>query len=441
MGLAQLYLVLHASRERALIKRNQEKRQRRLRLLRLIYLWVEAEKAMLRNDRLIFAHCFYMSTIRRRLFVHSSALPNPNDAAVTELLRCTHEPSWISYTGITRELFFELLPLFSEHFVREWEIEWQRHVNPEQARGRPGALYQRRTNDCRRVFVLILMYLTTSTQEKVFCQLFGTAPTTTNRYLTIALRAIWLTLKQVPDARIEWPSPAKQDEYIDMFLNKYPHIDFKPVALMDGLSLTVRESGDFFEQNAYYCGYSCETQVNNLLCYGPDGCVLYAKINYPGSSHDAWLFTDMKHQILEQPDFLPRPNVIIADTAFPRTQEMSGRVLTPLKQSDADNLVRNGARVDLIMALRACHLAIVSIRQGAEWGMRGFQGTFGRLMLPLTLDKHRRFVMLESMLRLYNLRVRRVGFSQIATVYMPLWEVCPLVRARRSAERTVPLVF
>ncbi len=36
-------------------------------------------------------------------------------------------------------------------------------------------------------------------------------------------------------------------------------------------------------QNVYYCGYDCNTMVNNVLEFGPNGKVLFCAINYPGS--------------------------------------------------------------------------------------------------------------------------------------------------------------
>jgi hypothetical protein len=66
---------------------------------------------------------------------------------------------------------------------------------------------------------------------------------------------------------------------------------------------------------------------------------------------------------------------------------------------------------------------LLSFRQTAEWGNRGIQGAFGRLRLPLEINyADRRGDLLENIVRLHNLRARRVGHNQIRTVYMPLWK-------------------
>lgn len=66
---------------------------------------------------------------------------------------------------------------------------------------------------------------------------------------------------------------------------------------------------------------------------------------------------------------------------------------------------------------------LLSFRQTAEWGMRTLQGSFGRLRVPLPINHSElRGDLLEAITRLYNLRARRVGYNQIRSVYMPLWQ-------------------
>ena len=54
--------------------------------------------------------------------------------------------------------------------------------------------------------------------------------------------------------------------------------------------------------------------------------------------------------------------------------------------------------------------------------MRAFQGSFGRLRVPLDIrDNHGRAQLLEICVRLNNLRANCVGISQIRSVYQPVW--------------------
>ena len=56
---------------------------------------------------------------------------------------------------------------------------------------------------------------------------------------------------------------------------------------MDGVSFPAECTDERVEQNAYYCGYDCDTMVNNMFAYGPDGKVFFAAINFPGSWADS----------------------------------------------------------------------------------------------------------------------------------------------------------
>jgi hypothetical protein len=66
---------------------------------------------------------------------------------------------------------------------------------------------------------------------------------------------------------------------------------------------------------------------------------------------------------------------------------------------------------------------LLSFRQTAEWGNRALQGSFGRLRMPLEIESDAcRGDLLETCIRLYQLRVRKVGINQIRTVYMDVWK-------------------
>ena len=45
------------------------------------------------------------------------------------------------------------------------------------------------------------------------------------------------------------------------------------IGFMDGMSTITECTDERTTQNAYYCGYSCDTMVNNIIAYGPDGKV------------------------------------------------------------------------------------------------------------------------------------------------------------------------
>ena len=67
------------------------------------------------------------------------------------------------------------------------------------------------------------------------------------------------------------------------------------IGFMDGVRLATEMTNERLEQNAYYCGYDCDTMVNNVLVCGPDGKVFFCTINYPGSWLDGTLTARFFH--------------------------------------------------------------------------------------------------------------------------------------------------
>jgi hypothetical protein len=108
----------------------------------------------------------------------------------------------------------------------------------------------------------------------------------------------------------------------------------------------------------------------------------------------------------------------VADTAFPQgTNQIEGRIRAPIKVGQ--RLTGTQAEIDKKLAFNR---ELLSYRQTAEWGMRALQGSFGRLRVPLEV-KHteRRASLLETCVRLHNLRALKVGINQIRTVYLKEW--------------------
>lgn len=78
------------------------------------------------------------------------------------------------------------------------------------------------------------------------------------------------------------------------------------------------------------------------------------------------------------------------------------------------------------------HRSVTSVRQAAEWGMRGVQGAFPRLSMRMTTDNRSRHVILEIVFRLFNARTRLMNVNQIKTVYSV--DYFPTVFAKKQYE-------
>jgi hypothetical protein len=154
--------------------------------------------------------------------------------------------------------------------------------------------------------------------------------------------------------------------YVDMISLCKPTIS-NVIGFMDGLGSAMEMTSKKLQQNAYYCGYDCDTMINNVLVFGPDGKVFFCAIIYPGSWGDGTLavcfFLHIKERIGDYK--------ICVNQGFPRSCDATEILVGPIPERSARQL-HSTVRDNLI------HLSNVytSLRQASEWGMRGLQGTF-----------------------------------------------------------------
>lgn len=144
-----------------------------------------------------------------------------------------------------------------------------------------------------------------------------------------------------------------------------------------------------------------------------DGPIVLAKHNNPGS----WNYGDMNlafHESLVDPQLYPgRRYGVVADSAFPCSGGMTGRILTSLMDGDLAKLLPSVRPV----AKRLSH-TITFVRQAAEWDMGSVEKVYYRVLLPLPSKKKERSNQLDNFFRLSNYRVRTVGISHIRTTHM-----------------------
>jgi hypothetical protein len=180
-----------------------------------------------------------------------------------------------------------------------------------------------------------------------------------------------MTVKRLrlhPLASIKFPDEQNMRRFADMMSLCKPTIS-NVIGFMDGLGLTTEMTSKRIQQNAYYCGYDCDTNtmVNNVLVFGPDGKVFFCAINYPGSWSDGTLTANFFPHIKERiGDYK-----ICVDQGFPRSGDATWILVGPIPERSAPRL-HSKVRDNLI------HLSNVymSLRQASEWGMRGLQWKF-----------------------------------------------------------------
>ena len=132
---------------------------------------------------------------------------------------------------------------------------------------------------------LLLFYLGSTMGIKHLCLLFGVTPSACSRILYVMLKLLVRKLRNNPNTAVRFPSPDKMQFFASLVCSREPTIN-DVIGFMDGVSFSTECSSESTTQNAYYCGYDCDTMVNNVLAYGPDGKVFFCALNFPGSWAD-----------------------------------------------------------------------------------------------------------------------------------------------------------
>lgn len=339
---------------------------------------------------LVLLACYHNS-LRVRSYLLRAALVPPSLSPWRKLYDEGDSSSFLHVTGLTREAFDLLLNV----------VIPPGHTMRRRRRGRPWSLPP------DGMLGLLLCYLGSQMTIKWLCLIFGITPTPCSRILKKILRMTVKRLRFHPFARITFPDELKMQHFAEMISIREPTIS-NVIGFMDGLGLATEMTDKRIEQNAYYCGYDCDTMVNNVLVFGPDGKVFFCAINYPGSWSDGTLTTRFFSHIKDRiGDYK-----ICVDQGFPRSGDATGILVGPIPERSArrlhplvrDNLIRMSN-------------VYTSLRQASEWGMRGLQGTFPRCKKRLPSNKEKRRRVLECIILVHNFRTEVVGHNQISEVF------------------------
>jgi hypothetical protein len=89
-----------------------------------------------------------------------------------------------------------------------------------------------------------------------------------------------------------------------------------------------------------------DTRVNNVFTFGPDGTIVFACINYPGSCHDSQVAVSLFKIVLERIG-----NYV--DQGFPRQGDLYDKLVGPLSKKARRNLAPRLRRVMTISTLNS----------------------------------------------------------------------------------------
>ena len=107
---------------------------------------------------------------------------------------------------------------------------------------------------------------------KHLCLIFGITPTVCSHVIHDMLWLVIRRLSNHPIAQVRFPDHQKMQQFAEMVQLRAP-IMSDVIGFMDGVSIPSECTDERVEQNAFYCGYDCDTMVNNVFAYEPDGKV------------------------------------------------------------------------------------------------------------------------------------------------------------------------
>jgi hypothetical protein len=332
--------------------------------------------------------------IRTRNDAKGGSVPHPTESPWAYLFRTFNDVAYISRLGIPVHAFNMIL----RHF-------WRRvpHDHPGKRGRKPKILPS-------QALGLILEFYASKGEAKQLGASHGLTSRRTNDWLELAEDALYEALSYVPQANIVWPSLQRQREWGQHMQKSFPLVENR-FGYVDGKNLNVQSPSDVDLQNAMYNGWLHCVFVTGVLAFGCDGCLIWAKHNVVGSWNDGEVAGKLVEKLCDESITLPGYG-LVSDTAFPSTRRVFQRIVTPLKEGDLDNV----APALQHLALQISN-SITSLRQTCEWGMGSIEKPYRRLLEPLPYNPHVRSKRLANIFRLWNLRVRTTGITQVANTY------------------------
>ncbi len=216
----------------------------------------------------------YFNSIHNQHYLLRAAVVDPHELPWRELYEKADDSSFLHMTGVTRRAFRLLL----EYLFDNDEIFPHRRCGQPCSTGPDGYLD------------LLLFYLGSTMNYKHLCLIFGLTPSVCSRTINWMLGRRVRLLNDHPFAKVKFPDNAKMREYANMVQARELLVS-DVIGFMDDFSFSTECTIKRMQQNAFYCGYNCDTMVNNVFAYGPDGKVFFAAVKFPGSWADGSLTT------------------------------------------------------------------------------------------------------------------------------------------------------
>jgi hypothetical protein len=333
------------------------------------------------------------------------------NSSFCHLFASRQDDALITLCGFDHASFSSLLALFEPQYHQYSPFHCDRHgkfLKKIRSRGRP------RQVTPTIALGLVLAWTRTRGSGMVLQIIFGMTASLLSMWVRFGRRLLVRVLRNHPNARVKMPNGEEIASFCQAISVKYPSLT-NVWGSMDGLKLYLqqagRQHGKGDVQNYFYNGWTHDHYVTNLFLFSPDGKIRKFFINAPGCWHDSTLANASGiYDALDNIFYAHGSAQVVVDSAFSKDNRPS---LVKSHQNITDrlgNIRENGRRFR----------DATSVRQMAEWGMRGLQGSFPRLKDRLLYEERgERKIILHLIVLLSNYRASTVGINQIQSSFMP----------------------
>jgi hypothetical protein len=239
---------------------------------------------------------------------------------------------------------------------------------------------------------LLLFYLGSTMQYKHLCLIFGLTPSVCGKAINWMLQRTVRLQNSHLFAKVKFPDNLKMREYADMIQARELLAD-DVIDFMDGVSFQTECTSKCVQQNVLYCGYNCDTMVNNVFAFGPNGKVFFAAVNFPKS----WAGGSLTAQFLHQMKRRIGRFKICVDQGFPKGGDASGTFVGPVLKRQARRLHHDIS--NYLLWISNVHTLLC---QASEFGKRGMQGTFPKCKKRLPSDDEMHHLVIDAIVLVHN---------------------------------------
>ena len=329
----------------------------------------------------------------------------PEGAPWAQIVRHHEDSSLINFIRLDWATFRALLGHFDADWVA-WLDGFTDATRSRRRQGRPTML------DAQGVLGLTLAYLSSTSSQKQLEMLFGVTHTTISDMIWAeGLPRLLQALRHMEAARVTWPSPRQQRQNAALVEATYGPcpLPARVIGFVDGVRLPTTNASHSGVQGLFYSGFEKHTNINNCLVFDPNGRVIYALLNMPGSNNDIMLARHLIMRLHDRDRTLPG-HVLAADSGY--ISNLTATVMAHLAYAPAG--------VHVSAEQRAAYTRWqLTVRKAAEWGMHVLQSIFPRITVVLPGSSDKRYAILEACIRLNNVIANSMeSRNQIKTVYL-----------------------